>query len=308
MKFFNLTINPNKFLTLTVTALSLIGLTAAVKPTQAASAYVVLEANQVLVGDTAIADVFLKTDKENINVVEGDVRIKETSGKITVKDLSIAGSDLAIWPNTPSLATDSSQVSFVGGTPGGLNKDTAKLFRIVFTAETPGQVSLEPENFQAYINDGAGTKTTVTSKPLVIEVKAKPETVAPTNAWQQTIAQDNTPPQNLTVTFGQDPSMFDNQKFIFIAAVDSQSGLDHFEVKEGNWPLVRSGNTYALRDQTGKSDILVLAYDKAGNSSRILVRPVNYHQNIIMIGVGIILLLVIISYICLRLARKKKHG
>ena len=58
-----------------------------------------------------------------------------------------------------------------------------------------------------------------------------------------------------------------------ISATDQQSGIDHFEVAEGNYPAVRTGGTYVLVDQSETTPLLVTAYDKAGNKNSILLHP-----------------------------------
>lgn len=66
----------------------------------------------------------------------------------------------------------------------------------------------------------------------------------------------------LKITLAQDENLYDGKKFISFETTDKESGISHYEVKEGAYPIVRAEMNYVLIDQKGKSDITVTAYNK----------------------------------------------
>jgi len=251
----------------------------------AATTFLTADFESVAVGDTAIINVRMDTDGKNPNVVEGNISIKAGADKIKITDLSVAGSALTFWPQYPSLGPNST-IYFTGGTPGGFKQKSGLLLKIIFVAEKEGEVIFEPNNIKAYNNDGKATPIEVFNNPLTIGIVSVKDSL-PKNQWEEIISQDKEPPQDLAATFGRDDSIFDGKKFITISASDSQSGIDYYEVIEGNNPAVRSGETYVLLDQSEASIIIVAVYDKAGNQSKISLAPgsqpkINYARLIIV--------------------------
>jgi len=265
----------------------------------AATAFLTADTSSVQVGDTVAVRFLLNTEGEPINAAEGDIAISAEPGAITVTQLTTAGSVLSFWPQTPSLSSTQSTVTFIGGTPGGFNQSDALAFTIVFTAKTPGDITFSPARMSLFANDGNATRVSATLQPFTLTVL--PSTGAPTtDVWTSTIASDNTEPKNLTAIFGQDSAAYDGKRFVSISAQDDESGVAYFEVQEGDYPAVRSGNVYVLRDQANTKAVVVTAYDNAGNASRVTATAVaeaSYSQLLwtaVIIG---ILLAVIIGII-----------
>lgn len=243
---------------------------AAPRNSLAATASMSTDATAVHVGDTVIVNLFLDTENADINTVEGDIAIQATRDAINVTQLNTAGSVLSVWPQTPSLSSTGSTVTFIGGTPGGFNSTHALAFKLAFTALLPGEVTFTPARISLYANDGQATRVPANLQPLTLNVL--PASDSPTaNAWTDIITKDNLPPKNLTAILGQDETVYNGQRFLSIHAEDDESGIAYFEVQEGDLPAVRSGNVYLLRNQTGVENITVTAYDQAFNASRITV-------------------------------------
>ena len=221
--------------------------------------------------DTFIVHEQLNTQGQTINVVEGAIQI--TGDAAQVFQISLGGSDFTLWPKSPvvSSANNITTISFTGGVPGGFNKNNAQLFDIIFTASKPGKLSIVPLTITAYENDGKGTKAQTTFQQLDIPVIANG--AAPTNSWQTLLSQDKTSPNSFVITLGQDNNTYGGKKFITFQTTDGQSGMDYYEVQEGNLPPVRASSPYVLQDQTAKSPIKVKAYDKAGNFTLVTWMP-----------------------------------
>ena len=84
---------------------------------------------------------------------------------------------------------------------------------------------------------------------------------------------DTTPPAPFTVTFPQGDSTDNPEPQISFVTTDTPSGVDHYEIKVGDAPLLTyvpdgSGSAYTLPIQeAGKHTVIVRALDKAGNST-----------------------------------------
>jgi len=253
-----------KFLKIrSVTLAVLLGLA----PVCAFAATVSLESSRtdISVGDTVVVTANMDADGASINTVEGNIALSSGDGRLAAREFSLTGSALGLWPRTPSLSSDGLSVSFVGGEPGGFNVSGATMFKMILQAEKEGSVTLTPQDITAYANDGKGTKLPAQTKDLVINIGPAKAGSAPINDWNSLVAEDATPPNDFTVTLGRDNSMFGGREFAFWNAADDQSGISYYEVSEDGAPVVRSGNTYVLNDQSGSVNLVVTAYDKAGN-------------------------------------------
>lgn len=244
----------------------------------AATAYLTTSLESVAVGDTVIVNVKLDPLGQKPNVIEGDITIQAGAEKIKISKLSTAGSVLTFWPQNPSLDQPSS-ISFNGGVPGGFDKPGSLLFKIGFLAEAEGEVVFLSSNFKVYNNDGQASLLDVSATPLTIVIGPKGDRPA-IDQWQDIITTDKKAPQNLMVTAGQDSVLFAGKKFINIYAVDDESGIDYYEVTEGDRPAVRSGDTYVFQDQSLKSLVTVKAIDKAGNVSVAKYEPEIVQPNV----------------------------
>jgi hypothetical protein len=251
--------------------------------------------NTVSVGDTAIIDIFLDTEGEEINSLDGSLVLKnEQGGDVMVTNLSLAGSVFSMWPRSPSLR-DGRTIDFVGGVPGGVHGKDLLLFSVVVRVMVPGDLIVEPSALTAYLNDGEGTGRLVTESASRISIGANAAT--PRDAWRDRIARDNTPPESFTVQLLQDDLLFDGMKFLHFETTDTQSGIAYYEVQESGHEKVRSGTSYVLINQGDDSTAIVTAYDVAGNARSISFPEKNvlsvWARNAFLIIVCILLLLII---------------
>jgi hypothetical protein len=259
-----LTINHLGIKHLTVFALlSIVSIPASVS---AATVYLQSSRDSISVGDTAIVTVKIDADTDTINSVEGDIVFStSTKGDLTIQQSDVAGSVFSLWPETPSVSQNGSDIFFVGGIPGGFSSNDATVFKIIVQAKTAGSVMITPQNISAYANDGKGTQVPIETKDLVINISPHKAGTSTTNDWNTIIATDTTPPTPFTITIVQNPSIFSGKKFALFNAVDNQSGIDYYDVFENGAPAVRSGTMYELQNQSGNVTLKVVAYDKAGN-------------------------------------------
>ncbi len=275
----------------------------------ASTVYISGDTDSVKVGDTASVEVRLNTEDEQINVVEGEIRIEPGSNNVEVREISVSGSSLVFWSRKPSLSADNKIISFVGGVPGGVNQKDALLFKIYFKATRIGSLNFAVQNVKSYINDGKGTLAKQTNRALSLSItKAKGEA---SDEWRKVVSSDNMPPEFLAATIGNDSSMYENRLYLVINATDYQSGIDRLEVKEGDLPFIRSGNTYVLRDQNQKTEITINAYDKAGNVRTLVIKPSFWSKYLtLVVGLAVvsIIALSVVIILILKSKSRKIHG
>ncbi len=271
----------------------------------AASVYFGANSNLISPEDTAVIGVYLDTEQKNINVVEGELEIQSGNTDIEIRGLSIAGSDFSFWSRKPSWSEETHMISFVGGQPGGVIKKDALLFNIILKGLESGDVIFSPTSLIAYTHDGQGTPLSVRSENFLLRVEGSIP-AQPSDEWRTIVSQDNTPPEVLSASVGSDLSLFDGKLFITIESSDTESGIDYFEVHEGDFPSVRTGHEYVLQNQKGTSAIVITAYDKAGNSRVFEFTPVSSYGYVWVFGV-VIAFVGIIIYIVIVQRKKRSH-
>jgi len=281
-------------------------------PASAAAATVRLETAKTAlsVGDTAIITVKVDAQGTTINTIEGNILLQSPTINLAVQEFSLANSAFGLWPRTPSLSADAKIISFVGGVPGGFNIEGATLFKIIVEAKKEGTITISPQDFVAYLNDGSGTKLPIQASNLIMTVGPKKAGSAVSNEWQSVVASDKTTPEDFIIVIGQDKTLFENKRFAFFSALDNQSGIDYYDVSENGAPAVRSGSTYVLLDQDGEVKVVVTAYDKAGN------KKVATYSGEPTTGAGIswitiligVLVVVIVWFVVKKMRRSKQHA
>jgi len=238
--------------------------------TNAAILYLEPSAGEYHQGDTFIIEVKIDTQGEYINTIQADLTF--SSEILKVQDISEGNSIINLWIKKPEIAEDSPPldlISFSGGIPGGYQGKDGLLLKIVFqTKEIGGGWSSAEVDFldscQVLLNDGLGTPTKLTSKEAVFSILPEKLEISK-NEWQEEISKDKTSPQPFKIEISRDLSIFDGKYFIVFSTTDKETGVDHYEVKEGKRDWKMAVSPYVLENQKLTSDIKVKAIDKAGN-------------------------------------------
>ena len=219
--------------------------------------------SSIFAGDTSVIDVYLNTENQDINSIDGSISLKDDhGGNFEVKDISLVNSSFTMWPRKPSLE-DGHKIYFVGGIPGGVKGDRLLLFKIIVKVNESGNFSINPNGLVAYLNDGLGTDVKIIKDSSVISVGASKG--SPKDSWFEIISNDDVPPEPFEITITQDENLFDGRKFAYFETTDSGSGIDYYEIREGGNPNVRTGTSYVLINQEKDLNLVVTAFDKAGN-------------------------------------------
>lgn len=236
---------------------------------QAQGAQLRLIPGQAQVGPNQLfkVDVFLDTQDEDINALEGSIAIVGEVAEI--KKVLDGNSIINFWVVSPAI-NNQRQLTFSGIIPGGYTGKRGLLFSLVIGTKESGKGSLQVQEFSALLNDGKGTKAQSIRGEYVFAITPG---VASSNLSLST--QDSTKPDIVMAKITRDPDVFEGKWFLIFAAQDKESGIDHYEVQEakgnkGNaWK--RAQSPLLLADQELASTIYVKAIDKEGNEQEMLV-------------------------------------
>ena len=205
----------------------------------------------VNVGDSVVLKIFIDTEGKEINTLEGILKV---SGTTNISSINTGGSIFNLWTEKPSIS-NTQEIYFTGGTEGGIYGKNLRLFNFTITPTVEGIISIKPKELFAYLNDGIGTKIIGSNTGFEIKVEKKLDNIAIEKTALYSEDLDKNSPSSFIIELGHDEFLFGGKYFITFNATDSGSGINKYEVKEGNLPYVESQNTYVLKDQNLKSKI-----------------------------------------------------
>ncbi len=252
--------------------------------------------------------VFLDTKGQSINAIEGEILFP--SDLLDFKGIINGGSVVSLWVKNPYLSSDG-KVSFSGVTPGGVNTPKAYLFSLLFSAKKTGKATLSTDNEKILLNDGTGSKTSVTKAPLILNISEKKS-----EAPEFVPLYDNNPPDLFQLQVAKDENLFSGKWFLVFNTQDKESGVSYYEILEKpqlnsifslpfltkeQW--VKGESPYLLKDQTLRSVILVKAFDRAGNTtiaSLTAQNKVRWYESFWLFGIIIITPIIAVVIFVLR--------
>lgn len=272
------------------------------------SIYFDLENREIYEDDIFLADLEISTTDRLINVIDGTILYDRN--KLEIKEISTGGSLLALWPRPPVFDNNNGTLSFVGGVAEGFQGKKGEVLKIIFLAKNEGVAQIDfLDGFSVFLHDGKGTPINPWLRPLSLNILKRPGEIPAKDEWLDLVQKDKTPPEPFEVVVGQDLPIFNNQYFISFFTTDAESGIAHYEVKEGGRDFVQAESPYLLKDQLLRSLIKVKAVDKAGNeritelmSSAPPSTP--FYKNV-LVWIVVIILGIIIAYVIWRLIKLK---
>ena len=211
------------------------------------------------VGDEFLVTIFLDTQGESVNAFEGTVVFPEDL--VELKGIQEHGSIVNVWVQEPKAEITS---AFSGLTPGGYMGEGV-LFSLIFKVKAMGAGSMSIEQGRVLLNDGMGTDALLEISHFNFLIFSKNPNDTP-----KTIGiDDSEAPEPFELKVGQDPGVFGGQPFLVFAALDKNSGVDHYEisfVSKGRQTVwTRAESPFSLAGHTGTEEIFVKAVDRAGN-------------------------------------------
>lgn len=270
-------------------------------------------------GETFTVDVKIDTEGECINAVQGDIKV--SSSPLTIVDFINGESILTLWLKTPQIDQKAGTISFTAGIPGeycgrvaGDPGPSDLLGKIIF--RIPGNIVGESKEnsariefantSQVVLSDGKGTFSELSFGVADLKISSQPG--ATNNTLKELLEKDNIPPEPFSIEIQQDSLVFDGKYFLVFLTTDKQTGVDYFEVKEGQGSWEKASSPYLLKNQEIDSHIIVRAVDKAGNERIVEYMPLKEIKPFpykIYIAGAIVLVLVLLGIFVI--LRRKKH-
>lgn len=256
---------------------------------------IVFSADATSVGDNdyIVVDIFVDTQGNSINAVEGSISIPKM---MNVDSIRLGDSSINLWIEEPHRREEGQMeyVVFSGITPGGFVGQRIKIMSLVLLAQNEGSDTISIQDYNVLINDGMGTKDVVEIQPLSLEVSGESKGMRPD------YEEDNTSPSFFDIQLGRDESIFENKWFAVFNATDKGEGVDRYEMKEcytrtfsffKKWRRVES--PVVLNDQNLSSFIWVKAIDRSGNERIVMKTPGNPLLKYADYGIWIIIILIV---------------
>lgn len=281
---------------------------------EAAEIYFGAPSPEMGLGQKFEANVFLNTENERINAVEGKVMLVKEC--LAVEEIRDGNSLVSFWIERPEVTTDNQffKIAFAGIIPGGYNGPQAPLFSILLQTKKQGRCEISASDERLLLNDGLGTEAKIKKNSLTLNI-------SPTLPKEELILPSDTEkPETFIPEVSRDPNLFDNQWFVAFATQDKQSGLDRYEIAETlqeyqpndpqlkNLTWKQAQSPYQLSDQTRQSFIYLKAMDKAGNERLAIVPPLfprPWYKKYQLYG--IILLAIILILLTAKIIQWKKR-
>lgn len=271
---------------------------------KAATIYFSPDSDNIRQDDVFIVEAKISSPKELINAAEAT--IKFDNDRLEVKELSTGGSIFSLWPKPPVFSNQDGKISFVGGAPGGFKGEDIRVLKIIFFAKNDGEAKLNfQDNTSLFLNDGSGTRISPWLRPIGLNILKHLPEIAPKDEWQSVIKGDNIPPEPFEAVISRNSVIFNNQYFVSFFAVDGQSGIAYYQIKEGGGDFTQAESPHLLKDQSLKNIIQVKAVDKAGNERiakpALLAPPapasasvpLSYRNVLVLIAVFLVIILFI---------------
>jgi hypothetical protein len=224
--------------------------------------------------DSILVTVSVQTGGQQINTVGGQVNFSPAIS--TISDVRYGNSIISLWVEKPSANNSLGAISFTGGVPGGFGGSSGTLFTFVVKPKTEGSLTLGLKDIHVLLNDGSGGELQgLKLIPLTLNItKAKAgapkETPPPTEKLVSN--RDAVSPEAFVPMVSHHESIANDSYFVSFFAVDKNSGVEKYEVREvykflglkTDW--VETVSPHVLSVQAWGTKVLVRATDGAGNS------------------------------------------
>lgn len=247
------------------------------------------EPNEYLVGEEFLVDVYIDTEGELINAIEGKLYFKQS--ELEVVSIKDGNSSINFWVTKPNIVSQGF-VDFSGVTPGGVRGKDKYLFSVVFKPIKAGQTYVEVKEAKSLKNDGLGTRVKTDVSNLTVEIGLNDTALDGKMKFE-----DKIEPETFLPTVGRDSEMYEGRSFVAFSTQDKQSGVDYYEVKEGIFgKYVRAVSPFVLNNQDLDNIIYVKAVDLNGNERVVSIKPENYRNWYKRTEIlGIIVLVILVS-------------
>ena len=137
--------------------------------TLAADIFLSADSEEVSVGSTVSAVVYISSSDKAINSAEGVIAFP--TDILSVESISLGGSIFSIWVEQPSFSNSAGSILFDGGVPNpGFAGNSGAVIRITFRTKKAGTANVAFSSASVYANDGLGTDITSNRRGVSITV------------------------------------------------------------------------------------------------------------------------------------------
>ena len=215
------------------------------------------------IGDEFLLPIFIDGDKDNINAISGDMLFSDNT--LFIKKIITANSVISFWVEKPRVS--GSSVTFSGIIPGGYKnvidpvtniENKGLLFTLDIKVIKQGEGKIFFDEFHSYLNDGLATEVKTNLSDFIINLSKD-------NFNIKNNVIDKNPPLGFIPSLMNSKNIYGDKNMLVFYATDKETGIDHYEVKQGDGDWVRAESPYLLSDQSLNGIISVKAVDQAGN-------------------------------------------
>jgi len=222
-------------------------------------------------------DIVIDTEIENVNAVSGSVVFPEPVSDVRIED---GQSVIGQWLEQPNFDEELQTITFAGIVPNGF-KGLGVVFSLFVVAHDEGEVSIDIREPSLLKNDGKATLVAIEDSRTTFSVVKKLDITLPK------AIKDTTAPLAFAPVIARSNDLFDGDYFVMFTTLDSNSGIDRYEIlespkklterdlrrRENNWRIIE--NPAPLQDQALSSYIYIKAVDRAGNTQLASLLPVS---------------------------------
>ena len=246
------------------------------------------------INHTEKVEVFLNTsDGENVNALE--INVEYPVEFLKLSEWSNGNSIINLWIKEPE--NNNGIFSFQGIIPGGYFGKSGLLMTLYFEGIKEGLAEIKiKSDSQILLNDGLGTSAEKSFSPAIVNIRMSEEE-PPKFEFTEKI-----PPEPFTPIISRSDEIYNGKYFLVFSTQDKNSGIDYYEISEGEEPFKIARSPYLLKNQKLDEDIKIRAVDKAGNI-RTEIIPVkktelekDKFKEILFFGVLLLLIIILVIF------------
>lgn len=235
-----------------------------------------------------LVKVLIDTEGELINAVGGHIDFPQDI--VELKDISDGNSSINFWIDKPTIKDNTNKISFSGITPGGfLGKDKV-IFSFILHQKSNTKSSISLSDVKVLKNDEYGSEVDTKISKISLPISTS-KNITDSNL---SYIEDKIIPEDFTPSILKDQSLFDGKSVLVFATQDKDSGIDHYEVKEGylgQFTIAQS--PYLLINQSLSEKIFIKAVDNSGNERLVVLDPMD-RDYLYLIKVIIVIMLIVV--------------
>lgn len=243
------------------------------------------EPSKVNSEDEYLVEVRLDSEGEIINALDGKLIFPDDI--LEIKEIHDGNSSINFWIQSPKNKEKGSIV-FSGITPGGITGNNLLIFSIIFKQLNNNNGKISVNDIKILKNDGEGTEAKVKITDLKLPIQSD-------MSIDLNKEKDIVPPEDFEPSILSDKDLFENKKLLVFATQDKDSGIDHYEIRNGYFDEYTIAESPFELKKTNKK-IYIKALDKAGNERVVEFYPEGRLMWYVRNGIIAIILVVIVLF------------